>query len=113
MNKYQTEQSSQTSSDITPYILADNILKQLRADEPRQTNLRYSIAENYILDRGDTPHTFDSRRSILTGAYPSSSQIEFENIITGFFATLSSTQEPLGSEFEKVLFDNLWDLYQN
>lgn len=24
----------------------------------------------------------------------------------------TTTQEPLGYEFEKVLFDNLWDLYE-
>jgi hypothetical protein len=26
---------------------------------------------------------------------------------------LFSNQEPLGHEFEQVLFENLWDLYQN
>ena len=32
-------------------------------------------------------------------------------VVTDFFTELSSNQEPLGVEFEKVLFDNLWDLY--
>ena len=29
-----------------------------------------------------------------------------------FFPYLASQQEPLGKEFEKVLSDNLWDLYE-
>ena len=37
----------------------------------------------------------------------------FEAIVTSFFEELSSNQEPLGHEFEEVLFENLWDLYQS
>lgn len=32
---------------------------------------------------------------------------------TKFFKDLLSTQESLDYEFEKVLSENLWDLYQN
>ena len=28
-----------------------------------------------------------------------------------FFLYLLSIQEPLGEEFEKILYDNLWELY--
>ena len=35
----------------------------------------------------------------------------FEASIARFYAQLLSGQEPLGAEFEKVLHDNLWDLY--
>ena len=37
----------------------------------------------------------------------------FEGDVTDFFQKLSAEQEPLGREFEQVLFDNLWDLYQS
>lgn len=37
----------------------------------------------------------------------------FEGEMAAFFTRLSSEQEPLGAEFEQVLFDNLWDLYQS
>jgi hypothetical protein len=30
-----------------------------------------------------------------------------------FFEELCSNQEPLGYECEQVLFENIWDLYQN
>lgn len=32
--------------------------------------------------------------------------------VTSFYAKLLSSQEPLGVEFEKVLYDNLWELYE-
>jgi hypothetical protein len=37
--------------------------------------------------------------------------IDFEGAITIFYPTLLANQQPLGKEFEKVLFDNLYDLY--
>lgn len=36
----------------------------------------------------------------------------FNQEILSFFSKLSATQEPLGKDFEKILFDNLWDLYE-
>ncbi len=36
---------------------------------------------------------------------------EFVGNVSKFYATLAEGQEPLGKEFEKVLHDNLWDLY--
>ena len=31
--------------------------------------------------------------------------------LVSFYSQLRASQEELGSEFEKVLFDNVWDLY--
>jgi hypothetical protein len=36
----------------------------------------------------------------------------FEKYITTFYTALLLKQQPLGKEFEKVLYDNLWDLYE-
>ena len=33
-------------------------------------------------------------------------------IVEDFYAALSDSQEPLGAEFESVLYANLWDLYE-
>jgi len=41
--------------------------------------------------------------------FPSSSVAEVS--IVSFYSDLLANQERLGREFEKVLFDNLWDLY--
>lgn len=35
----------------------------------------------------------------------------FEEQMAGFYGALQIQQEVLGVEFEKVLFENLWDLY--
>ncbi len=36
---------------------------------------------------------------------------DFEVTLAQFYEVLLSKQERLGKEFEKVLYDNLWDLY--
>ena len=56
--------------------------------------------------------TFDSFRGSITGQYDLN-PIKFEQSVGNFYARLLSSQEPLGAEFEKVLFDNLWDLYES
>lgn len=40
-----------------------------------------------------------------------SQAIDFEAAITVFYAKLLANQQPLGKDFEKVLYDNLPDLY--
>lgn len=32
--------------------------------------------------------------------------------LTNLFSDLAKKQQPLGPEFEKILYENLWDLYQ-
>jgi len=48
----------------------------------------------------------------LVGQYRiEESDKEFVETVSSFYASLSSKQEPLGRDFEKVLNENLWDLY--
>lgn len=37
----------------------------------------------------------------------------FEQVIHDFYSELLAHQEPLGEQFEAVLFNNLWDLYED
>lgn len=37
--------------------------------------------------------------------------LDFESSVSSFYAKLEANQEALGQQFEKVLIDNLWDLY--
>ena len=60
-------------------------------------------------DRGAT---FDSFRSKVKGRYDLSPP-SFEQTVVNFYANLLAAQEPLGAEFGKVLYDNLWDLYES
>lgn len=39
------------------------------------------------------------------------SQNSFEQVVSGFYISLLESQETLGEDFEKVLYENLWDLY--
>lgn len=68
------------------------------------------LQASYASD-GNTP-TFDSFRGTVSGKYDSSS-IQFERSVGNFYARLVSAQEPLGEIFEKVLYDNLWELYES
>lgn len=56
--------------------------------------------------------TFDFFRGGITGQYDRT-PIQFEQVIGNFYTRLLSCQEPLGVAFEKVLYENLWDLYES
>lgn len=38
---------------------------------------------------------------------------ESNDFLENFFEKLCASQQELGAEFEKVLYDNLWDLYES
>ena len=65
--------------------------------------------KSYSLD-GNVP-TYN-RFTGITGEYVSIPQ-GFEHAVGSFYARLLTNQEPLGAEFEKVLYENLWDLYES
>lgn len=48
----------------------------------------------------------------ITGEY-SLAIDQFEQIVSNFYSTLLVQQEPLGMEFEKVMHENLWNLYES
>lgn len=57
--------------------------------------------------------TFSQHQNAFTGDYASQPVLDFESSMTNFYASLFAQQEPLGPDFEKVLYDNLWDLYDD
>jgi hypothetical protein len=59
-----------------------------------------------------TQATFDLYSNPITGNY-TPAKSTFEQKIGNFYAKLSAKQEPLGADFEKVLYDSLWDLYES
>lgn len=54
--------------------------------------------------------TFDQVSNMFNGAYEHPDR--FMDGMANFYAKLAAAQEPLGSEFERVLQENLWDLYE-
>ena len=55
--------------------------------------------------------TYNSYTSLLTGEY--AAPRKFEEVVETFYARLLTNQEPLGAVFEKVLNENIWDLYES
>lgn len=73
-------------------------------------------AATYRSERYDAPHlngTFSQLQNAFTGDYTRQSDFDFEGSMATFYATLLGQQEPLGAEFEKILYDNLWELYDD
>lgn len=94
-------------------MLAGTFLPPVCSHEPSSSISNGSEGNNYVsVSRGIAP-THESNKNILTGRYTPYTGITFESVVTDAFAALSLNQEPLGYEFERVLFENLWDLYQS
>ncbi len=114
MNKYINKKISQTfCTVIISGMLTSSMVADISKYEGGQAVPRYAENKNYLLHGGGTSLSYEPRKNVFTGTYLSSTTTEFENMITNFFAKLSSAQEKLGAEFERVLFDNLWELYQS
>ena len=114
MNKYYTEQTSRTFGTVMMAgILASTSLPRDCSDEHHQRTKYFSESNNYIFAFRGTSTTHEPDNFFLTRHYPSFVETTFESVVTSFFEELSSNQEPLGHEFERVLFENLWDLYQS
>ncbi len=48
----------------------------------------------------------------MTGEFASTLN-SFENVISNFYTNFLSKQEPLGGDFEEILNDNIWELYES
>jgi hypothetical protein len=111
MNKISYNLTPGTMSQV---VIAGLLSMQLLNGSPENGSNKLDmpavLQASYASD-GNTP-TFDSFRGAVTGQYDSSS-VQFEHSVGNFYARLVSTQEPLGGIFEKVLYDNLWDLYES
>lgn len=57
--------------------------------------------------------TFSQLQNAFTGEYTKQSDLSFEGSMATFYETLLGQQEPLGAEFEKILYDHLWQLYDD
>ncbi|MGZ8195643.1 MAG: hypothetical protein ACXWTH_08475 [Methylosarcina sp.] len=115
MNKYHTEQTSRTLGTVMiAGMLAGTFLpSDCNNIEPSSSTPYFPASNNYAFASHGTSPTHELNKNILTGHYPSSEETIFEAVVTRFYEELSSNQEALGQEFERVLFENLWDLYQS
>lgn len=56
--------------------------------------------------------TYSHMGNQFSGTYSHAPEI-FEQAVGNFYEQLLAHQEPLGDDFEKILHQNLWDLYES
>ena len=111
-DNYYTEQTSCTIGYIPiPGIIATQLLSTPPLNT-KQEDFHTPLYRCNVYQSSAIPHTFDQFRSVVTGEYYQGID-QFEAAISDFYATLIASQELLGIEFEKVLYENLWDLYES
>lgn len=111
MTKIRYEHESSTFS----YVLAAGLIAiQLAHASPAHAGNdhsdRHLLQQPYYSVGSDS--TFNNSANTITGVYKFSPN-GFEKSVGDFYARLLNSQEPLGAEYEKVLYDNLWDLYES
>jgi len=111
MNEISYSQSSSTFSQVllTVGLIAAHLLQ---ANPTLQDEERVGGFLNNTYYIGGNRHTFGSYSNLITGSYEQTSS-GFEQSVSRFYAKLLENQEPLEGDFEKVLYANLWDLYES
>lgn len=111
MNSYDTRQASRTASNVLVYgMLAGSYFTggaALAVPDVEQQPLRlvpFSTQAN-LSSSGQVV-------SILPCDFVDGMETQFEEAVSSFYAQLVESQESLGQEFEQVLHENLWDLYE-
>lgn len=111
MTKYSINQASSTSGSVVIFasVLAAQCMTQIH---PRQhANIDFSVQGDHYRQESNLS-TFDQYQNPLTGKY-GQSNVHFGAAISDFYAELIANQKSLGEEFTKILYDNLWDLYES
>lgn len=102
--EYHVESLSGTSSNVGWMLLAAGLaFASHHAVPPRAVLPAVTIAVR--------PSTVGQFGNLFATALPQEKTADFEATITDFYSKLLADQEPLGKEFERVLHENLWDLY--
>ena len=115
MNNYAVLQAPSTPASNTVIVQTSLglglagvlLLTQLAVGQNLGPNIS-PISHSYI-NIIEHSRTSGQYTNLFTGEYKRPA-LSFEEGIALFYAKLSSKQQPLGKEFEKVLHDNLWDL---
>lgn len=60
----------------------------------------------------NNPATYSHIGNPFSGEYSNAPEI-FEQAVGSFYEQLLARQEPLGDDFERILHQNLWNLYES
>ncbi len=112
MNNYSIKQTSMTACNIVVSgVLASQGLAHANAPEaPDATPQGLSTLPYEI--HANTP-SFSQLGNLYYDSQLQAIDQEFVETVSNFYAQLLENQEPLGQEFEQVLHNNLWDLYES
>lgn len=111
MNKISYNVASSTLSTVVMAgLLSSQWLNVLPENLTQPKDVPHLLPASYFA--GSSGATFDMFRGSVTGQYDHT-PIRFEHAIESFYVQLVANQESLGADFEKLLFDNLWDLYES
>ena len=91
-------------------IMATNLHGQAVPNQRMLVEERPAMARAYVIGGHSSTVTSDAvRHAEIRDIAPK----EFEQAVGSFYASLVNSQEDLGEVFEKVLYQNLSDLYES
>jgi hypothetical protein len=109
MNKYQINNLSPTIGYFSASLIAAALItspQTATAGKSQKLDLKPSTYHGSSLG-----FTYDQYSNIFTGEFVTSTD-PLIDAITSVYSNLLTTQERLEPEFEQLLHDNLWDLYE-
>lgn len=108
MINYESAQLSQTLKTVAiSSILAGSAFALVPADGG--ASLKQN--PNKQISLSATSQTYGTRNELFSYHNLSFGSPSFEMFSAEFYDKLSTSQQELGADFERVLFDNLWNLY--
>lgn len=112
--RYEQSQTTSYSGLMSAAVLAGTMISgypsNLLAEGLTSHQNRHACEVIFVTK--SNKQTFSRYSSPITGEFITAT-VTFEQAVSNFYARLMVNQEPLGAEFEKVLYENLWDLYES
>ena len=111
MSSYSTKQTSLTASNAIVYtIFASQLVGGWTALEAQESGEQGLSLLPYEV-HASLP-SYDQIGKLNSGSFSNDIDQQLMIAVSSFYAQLMERQESLGNEFEQVLHQNLWDLYE-
>jgi hypothetical protein len=109
MNNYVIKHEPETSLGSAIIIAAGLFGTLILRPDVAQSTPDLSLIRRPPVRIEQISKTYDKYTNIFTGEYENPN-ISLEQNLAIFYTKLLTTQEPLEKDFEKILYDNLWEL---
>jgi hypothetical protein len=112
MNSYRIDNISETVSSISAKVVLTAMLlgaPAIAGAVAQVEPINFKASAYHALA---APSTYAQLTSVFTGEFPHDTP-SLTEAVADFYAMLLSSQERLEPEFELVLHENLWDLYES